>query len=220
MLDHRAGLAVSTAMMVFVSSRPLVWGALDLPILGLDRDWHGLPISPPAGYCVACDAERLWFLAGQNRPADVHPKALPGLFRAQLWRHDVAELFLGAPGGGNYLEFNLAPNGAWWSCLFVGPRIRASEKDIPLHGVETWSSLAPDGSWMAAASIPLEVLAAQIGFADGATGNVTFILESPDQRFLSVEDLGGGEPDFHRPDRFPVLECEALPDLPAAGRQG
>lgn len=202
-------------MVVFDSLRPLQWGALDLPILGLDHDWHGLPISPPAGYCVACDLERLWLVAGQNQPASVHPGALPGLFRAQLWRHDVAELFLGEPGGGRYLEFNLAPNAAWWSCLFTGPRVRAFEKDIPLAGVETWSSVAEDGSWMAAAAIPLEELREQIGFGPGATGNVAFILESPDQRFLTVEDLGGDRIDFHRPDRFPVLEHEALPDLPA-----
>ena len=32
--------------------------------------------------------------------------------------------------------------------------------------------------------------------------NACFILESPRQKFVSVADLGDGEPDFHQPDKF------------------
>lgn len=201
-------------MVVFESPGLLEWGALDLPILGIDRDWFGLPFWPPAGYALAVDPLRLWFIAGHNRPAVVHPKSRPGLFKAQLWRHDVAELFLGDPATGAYLEFNLAPNAAWWSCRFDAPRIRKIERDVPLAGVETWTQSADDGSWMAVAAISLEVLVDTISFGRASTGNVAFILESPQQRFLSVEDLGGGQQDFHRPAAFPPLEFEPLPAMP------
>ncbi len=32
--------------------------------------------------------------------------------------------------------------------------------------------------------------------------NVTMILESPRQKFLSAINLGEGEPNFHQPERF------------------
>jgi len=203
-------------MVIFRSSEILEWGSLDLPILGADQDWHGLPFWPPAGYSVTIDPEWLWFIAGRNKPAQPHPDSSPGLFKPQLWRHDVAELFLGEPGGGRYLEFHLAPNAAWWSCVFQGPRIRMFEKDIPLAGVGTWATLAADGSWMAAAALPLQTLRDLIGFDDNSTANVAFILKAPEQRFITVTDLGGGEPDFHRPDRFEPMEIELLPALSAA----
>lgn len=203
-------------MVIFRSPEILAWGSLDLPILGADQDWHGLPFWPPAGYSVAIDPEWLWFIAGRNKPAQPHPDSSPGLFKPQLWRHDVAELFLGEPGGGRYLEFNLAPNAAWWSCAFEGPRIRMFEKDIPLAGVGTWATLAADGSWMAAAALPLQTLRDLIGFDDNSAANVAFILRAPQQRFITVTDLGGGEPDFHRPDRFEPMEIEPLPALSAA----
>jgi hypothetical protein len=200
-------------MVVFRSPVPLVWGAFELPTIGLFDDWFGVSVVPPVGYCVVLDPARLWLVAGQDRPAEVHPASRPGLFRAQLWRHDVVELFVAGSGGGSYIEFNLAPNGAWWSCVFTGPRIRAHDQDIPLPGVETWANLAADGSWLAAAALSVEVLCEQIGFSEAATANVALILESPDQRFLTVEDLGGGPVDFHRPDHFPPLEFEPLPGL-------
>jgi len=204
-------------MVIFRSPERLAWGALDLPILGAGQDWHGLPFWPPAGYSLAIDPEFLWFVIGRNKPAQPHPESSPGLFKPQLWRHDVGELFLAEAGGGRYLEFNLAPNAAWWSCVFHGPRMRMFEKDIPLAGVGTWATLAEDGSWMAAAALPLETLREKIGFDENfSTANVTFVLRAPDQRFISVADLGGGEPDFHRPDHFESFEIEPLSALSEA----
>jgi hypothetical protein len=36
--------------------------------------------------------------------------------------------------------------------------------------------------------------------------NATFIIDSPQQRFLTATDLGAGTPDFHQPERFPVID--------------
>ena len=192
-------------MTIFTSPQPLNWGELDVPMLGLQKDWHGAPVQPPAGFCLAVDGKRLWFIAHHRKAADLHPMARPGLFQAELWRHDVAELFIADPASGRYFEFNLAPNGAWWSCEFTAPRVRAEECDIIMPDVATFSDMAPDGSWVAAMAIPLDLLKARLDFGPQSRVNVTMILESPEQRFLTAADLGGGEPDFHLPAAFPEL---------------
>ena len=100
-------------MTIFESERPLAWGELDVPLLGLAQDWDGARVNPAAGFALVQDAVRLWFVASHRRPAMPHPQGRPGRFRAELWRYDVAELFLADPRSGRYFEFNLAPNGAW-----------------------------------------------------------------------------------------------------------
>lgn len=199
-------------MTIFTSPRPLSWGELDLPLFGVTRDWHGVPVEPAAGFSLAMDDRRLWFLAHHRRPAQLHPKARPGLFQAELWLHDVAELFIADPVSGRYLEFNLSPNGAWWSCEFKGPREREEEIDIAMPEVATFSDMAADGSWVAAMALPLDLLRARVDFGKETHANVTFILESPAQRFLTAGNLGEGEPDFHQPSRFPQVTFAPLPE--------
>lgn len=199
-------------MTIFTSPRPLQWGALDVPLLGITKDWHGLPVEPAAGFSLAADDRRLWFIAHHRAPANLHPQARPGVFQADLWKHDVAELFLAHPASGRYFEFNLAPNGAWWSCEFTAARVRAEECDIAMPEIATFADMAADGAWVAAMAIPLDLLKARLDFGPQSHANVTFVLGSPRQRFLTAADLGGDKPDFHRPERFPQLAFHALPE--------
>lgn len=201
-------------MNVLRTEKPLAWGSLDLPLFGISSDWSGNPANPPAAFSLAADPERLWFVASHGKPARLHPKARPGAFLAGLWESDVAELFLADPASGRYLELNLAPNGSWWSCEFSAPRQRLSEEDRAFPEVETFAELAPDGSWVAAMAVPLEPLRQRIGFGETTRGNVTFILGSPTQQFLSAAKLGQGEPDFHRPAQFPKLRFYDHAELP------
>lgn len=200
-------------MILFESVKELAWGALDVPIQGLSRDWFGGPFSPPAGFCLVRDPRRLWFIAHHRKAAMLHPQARPGKFQPELWKYDVAELFLADPESGRYFEFNLSPNGAWWSCEFTAPRVRAEETDIPFPETATFADLAADGSWVTAMALPLDLLEARIGFGETTRGNVTFILDSPDQRFLTASVLGECEPDFHLPRSFPALVRSPLPAL-------
>lgn len=197
---------------IFTSARTLVWGGLDVPIFGLNKDLQGEPVVPPAAFSLVADPNHLWFLANHRKPATLHPKARPGLFQADLWKYDVAELFLADPASGRYFEFNLAPNGAWWTCEFTAPRVRAEETDIAMPEVATFTEMAADGSWLAAMAIPLNLLRARLNFGPDTRANVTMILGSPYQRFLSAADLGNGEPDFHQPGRFPQAVFAPLKD--------
>jgi hypothetical protein len=87
-------------MILFESPKPLVWGDLDLPLFGLGADWFGDRFQPAVGFALAKDAERLWFLASHTSPALLHPQARPGKFQPELWKYDVAELFLADPKSG------------------------------------------------------------------------------------------------------------------------
>jgi hypothetical protein len=189
-------------MTVYTTSQPLVWGALDVPLFGLLTDLGGQMLKTPAAYAVAMDPLHLWFIASHRQPALIHPQARPGWFQKELWKYDVAELFLADPYTGRYFEFNLAPNGAWWTCEFTAARVRAEEIDIAMPEVATFSDLAPDGSWVAAMAIPRDLLRARLNFGFSSRMNVTMILESPNQKFVSASSLGGGDPDFHQPQCF------------------
>jgi len=209
-LDRGLECYSQSGMTIFTSPRPLMWGELDVPMLGLAKDWHGQPVDPPAAFSLAMDDKRLWFIAHHRKAADLHPLARPGNFQAELWKHDVAEMFIADPASGRYFEFNLSPNGAWWSCEFTAPRVRAEETDIVMPDIATFSDMAPDGAWVAAMAIPLDLLKARLDFGNRTRINVTMIVGSPDQRFITAADLGGGQPDFHLPDRFPEITLAPL----------
>jgi len=189
-------------MLIEHKKETLQWGALDLGLFGLEKDWYGEKIDPPAAFGLAIDHSNLWFVATRRTPSSLHPQARPGQFTPELWKYDTAEFFISHPASGRYLEFNLAANGAWWSAEFTAPRVRADEEDVPIPGVQAFGELSAEGSWLAAASIPLDVLKARLDFGSESRMNVTFIVNSPEQQFLTAVPAAEGEPDFHRPDLF------------------
>lgn len=198
-------------MTIFTTSDSLSWGALDVPILGLTKDWYENDFHPAAGFSLVQDPNRLWFIANHRKPAVLHPQSRPGAFQPELWRYDVAEFFLADPRSERYFEFNLAPNSAWWTCEFTAPRVRAEEVDIAMPEVATFAEMAPDGAWLAAMAVPLDLLKARLDFGEKSLLNVTMILNSPDQKFLSANPLGTGAPDFHRPGHFSKINFVPLP---------
>ncbi|MBJ7284373.1 MAG: hypothetical protein JHD00_04670 [Akkermansiaceae bacterium] len=198
-------------MTVFTSPQRLIWGELDVPLFGLAKDLDGILLQEPAAFSLVVDEQHLWFIASHRKSARLHPQARPGRFQAELWRHDVAELFLFDPVSGRYFEFNLAPNGAWWTCEFIAPRVRAELAEIAMPEVATFSELSADGSWVAAMAIPVDLLKARLNFGNETHVNVTMILESPVQKFISATDLGPGEPNFHQPEQFTKICFQPLP---------
>lgn len=192
--------------------KTLQWGELDLPMWGLDKDWHGESIANRLVFSLAMDAHRLWFIAASAQAAKIHPAARPGSFTAELWRYDCAEIFIHDPSSGRYLEFNLAANSAWWSCEFVAPRERAEEIDLAFPEVATFADLSIDGGWMVAMSIPLDILRARVQFGEDSKINVNFITGSPVQRFVSATKMPGSEPDFHQPQNYSSVRFHDLTD--------
>jgi hypothetical protein len=60
--------------------------------------------------------------------------------------------------------------------------------------------------------IPLDLLRARLDFGAETRSNVTMIIESPQQRFLSANPLGSGEPNFHQPECFTQIRFVPLPE--------
>ena len=174
----------------------------------LSSDWFGQSLSPPAHYLFGMDCDHLHFFASRNSHAMVHPESRSGEFQAELWKYDVAEFFLRAPDSNHYLEFNLAPNGGWWSCLFKETLVRMEENNPPLPGVIASGEVAPDG-WNAHAKIPLSFLREHLDFGSDSMLNATFILNSPEQIFLTAGPPAPGKPNFHRPDDFPGVRIRS-----------
>lgn len=197
-------------MKLFQSDKPLLWGELDLPVLGMTADWYGLPLDPPLGFVIAVDASSLWFVATRAAPANCRRGAMPGAFMEGLWEGDVAELFLADPAEGRYLEFNLAPNGSWWAAKFTAPRVRAGWQPNFQSTVTSYSEEISGSGWCAALRVPLDFLRREIGFGARTTANATAILNSPQQTFHSATKLLGEKPDFHQPGAYPLLKASIL----------
>ncbi|MBG7608582.1 MAG: hypothetical protein IZT59_11225 [Verrucomicrobia bacterium] len=198
-------------MQIFNSSSPLAWGELDVPLLGITSDWFGKTLTPPLAFSLASDSKHLWFIATRQAPASVLPDAIPGRFTPDLWKHDVAELFIADPKGKSYLEFNLAPNGAWWAAKFSSQRqLSEVQPDFECH-MKAYADATDPTTWVAALSIPLEFLGEHICFGMGSPINTTFILNSPAQTFHTAAKLPGEKPDFHQPSEFPKSMLLKLP---------
>lgn len=192
-------------MQLFATKYPLGWGSLDLPMLGISTDWNRQALHPPAAFTLCTDGVKLWFVATRQAPATIHPDAAAGAFTPELWKQDVAELFIADPDGVEYLEFNLAANGAWWACKFDSVRKpSASQPDFMAAATTHHDTSEPD-SWLAALVIPVAFLKEHIGFGLSSRANVAFILNSPEQTFHTASKLPGTEPNFHQPQSFQRL---------------
>lgn len=173
-------------------------------------DWYGTKIQNFINFLFWIDDAHFHFLASEEGSSGLnHPESEPGLYQAELWKYDVAEFFLRSADGSRYLEFNLAPNGAWWSSAFDAPLEAAPGEPAPIPDVLT-SSQQDENGWQAMASFPLDWLQKNFGFGDKTTMNANFILNSPHQIFLSAGDLGSGKPNFHQPGLFPPIERISL----------
>jgi len=176
----------------------------------IERDWFGAPTPGPPLWALAIDNDILAFRGMVGSPPICIEHDSEGSFIEGLWEADVVELFLANPSTGFYVEFNLGPRGAWWCCAFDSPRSRCEGGTKHMEGVRTKATCL-ENAWDSAMSIPLKSLPDGLAFDAGTTlANITFCLGKP-QQFVTLADLGDGEPDFHRPDKWiPINKILAL----------
>lgn len=166
----------------------------------MERDWYGTTITPPVSFLFELTSHELIFTAARPAPATINPAARPGTFCPELWKYDTAEFFLANPQTGHYLEFNLCPNGAWWSQTFSTARIPST--DPPPSGITTQAQHTPSG-WHTRATIPLTELS-RLGLnPHHCLLAAAAIINTPNYLFLTTAEQQTGEPDFHRPTHWP-----------------
>lgn len=192
-------------MQIFTSEKPLKWGELDLPMMGLTHDWFGEKLASPSTFTLAEDGEFLWFISIFPDSTNIHPDSKPGQFTPELWKYDVAELFIANPETGEYLEFNLTANGAWWASKFASVRQPSSVQPGFTGMIRSHHDLAGGQQFVAGLRIPLIFLKKEIDFSASTTANITIIRDTPSQRYLSACKLPGRQPDFHQPQYFSHL---------------
>jgi hypothetical protein len=189
-------------MQIFTSDHPLIWGKLELPLMGITEDWFGNPLEEPCAFTLVKDPEFLWFISIFSNSVNIHPSASPGLFTPELWKYDVAELFLANPSTGIYLEFNLTANGAWWASEFSSIRKPTTAQPDFISHIRSHQDLSDTNHSVVGLQIPLKILKKEIDFGFTTAANITFICDSPSQRYLSASKLPGVQPDFHQPTNF------------------
>ena len=171
----------------------------------LGREWYGGAVAPPVRYSFTLENGSLVFTAAQDRAVRIHPAAKPGEYTVELWKYDTAEFFVANAEATRYLEFNLCPNGAWWACVFTGPR-EVDATAPPLPAVKTRGCIRADGSWECRAELPAAYLEA-LGMPPGNCRLAAAAIQnSPDYLYLTTSDDLSGEPDFHRPASWPIAQ--------------
>ena len=163
------------------------------------HDLSGAPLPLIASCSLHWEESALTLQATVSNELKSAPGAQPHTFTAELWKHDVIELFL-ANASGRYLEINLAPNTAWWAQWFSTARCADHSLPVPKCVVTEESSPHEDTRALSL-SIAFSDLA-PLGERESIRWNATYICHSPDQRYASIAHLPGDTPDFHQPDQF------------------
>lgn len=166
--------------------------------VGIETNLAGTQVNS-AAYMLEIEEREFKISFQSHRPAFLDPSRPTG-FHEGLWRYDCGELWLLNRETGAYVETNVAPNGAYWSCVFAFPRLRDGAIEPPRCTAQSW--IAPQG-WMVTLSIPRSEVERCLGPTDNLSGNVTLILggcpdiDPPLENLHSVVPLGAI--DFHRP---------------------
>lgn len=171
--------------------------------LALSSDWHGATLDYPFCFHLALGPTRLYFGASADVKTVSKPKTAAGEFVEGLWEYDVVECFLTSTHSEAYQEFNLSPNGSWWTAMFTDYRKRAPATQKPTS-CDIFAQVGGT-SFMTGLSIALDDIALPWGKPEEMRLQLASILSSPTRTFLSSSPTPAGAPDFHLRDGFQPL---------------
>lgn len=104
---------------------------LRAPMQEISETWSGAPLARPYRWTLVLDPNSLWFGVEFPKPKGATTRFSQGEFVEWLAQQvDVAELFLMGRSG-QYQEFHLTGEGAWWAMAFSGYRERAVQSPKP-----------------------------------------------------------------------------------------
>lgn len=190
------------------------------PACVLDSDVTGGGLPEPVRAWTALDGgDVIMAAAGAWAPVVAEDAVVgPDGFASGLWRGDVVEWFWTDPGTGAYVEWNLAPSGAWWCGVFrsprepgeTGPSAEAGRVSFRVRVRAFGAGDVVPGAleWRAVLRARAAAIEASIGGCriESARLNVAAIRRvGAERRFVSWCRLGGTQPDFHRPSEFAAV---------------
>lgn len=182
---------------------------LRAPMQEVAAGWSGVPLARPYRWTLVLDSQTLWF-------GVEFPKSRPEPARFELgsfveWlaqQGDVAELFLMSQSG-QYQEFHLTGEGAWWGMTFSGYRQRSVPAARP-EGVVSFVDGTRDG-WRGVLGIPRSEVV--IPLDAGSLAQVSACLHVCDQvSYVSSAGSPSYEADFHDRRSFQPLVRVATVD--------
>ncbi len=165
--------------------------------------WSGSTLVRPYRWTVVLDPETLWFGVEFPKAKPTPPRYKHGEFVEWLAQQgDVAELFL-MDAAGQYQEFHITGDGAWWAMTFSGYRTRAFEPVTPQ--VVIWCADGEGGEWRGVLGVSRAQVA--VSLVGGSLGQVSACLhEAGEVSYVSSAGAPNYEPDFHDRRSFQLIE--------------
>jgi hypothetical protein len=164
--------------------------------LNIDIDWFGMPIRPSLDFYLAANSESIFFGGARNAKPAINPNLAAGSFHEGLWQWDVVELFWGNTNDNSYQEFNLSPNGSWWSAHFNNYRER-NANFIVSSDINTKAEYS-DEKWFSMMEIPIKSLLRGSTKIEHSIIHLSAILSSGTKKiYISSGQRRDGKPDFH-----------------------
>jgi len=172
--------------------------------------WSGRPLAQPYRWTIVLDPETLWFGVEFPKGPPKPTRFEQGSFVEWLAQQgDVAELFL-MNQAGEYQEFHLTGDGAWWAMTFSGYRQRAADSVKPGRAVCFVDGEA-DG-WRGVLGISRSDVVIALG--EGSLAQVSACLhEQSHVSYVSSAGCPSYEPDFHDRRSFQPLVQHRAVDL-------
>ena len=164
-------------------------------------DWHPFLTSFAGKSTFECAYRLLVTAAGlqvsflAKKPPVVIDLAQPSQYFEGLWRGDCGELWLASSESSRYIEVNLAPNGAWWTCVFSSPRNR--DLDCPPPQCQNLQSESLGQYWQSSLTLPWDEIFRCLHSEEPPFANVTIVLD--------------GCPDLNATSRFPSRRRRSIP---------
>lgn len=174
----------------------------------LARDWYGADVTPAVKYWLGKNSRELLVAAQYPGSSQLFPDLAANQFFEGLWERDVFEVFLRNAKTGAYQEWNLSPQGAWWSAAFPSYRNRDLHYTPNVSRVVASGEVTTSG-WTASLIFPIAELYSGIA-SDELEISVCAILGSSPRKYLCLKSDPESEPDFHHPNGFQSLSSRIV----------
>ncbi|MBP9837296.1 MAG: hypothetical protein KBC84_01135 [Proteobacteria bacterium] len=166
------------------------------PSYSSNTDWFDKQLSFEVDFYLAKSQKYLTFAAVvKNYLYSAPANCQSGIFKSELWKSDVLELFIADTKTENYLEINLSPSAEWWFATFNKYRESSNSQSVPLD-IKA-ESKTEENTFSCSISFLTEELPAFVSELSTNTFNFCCILGDNPRNYLASNSESDKKPDFH-----------------------